>query len=264
MPTTADLDLGTYERDGFVRHPRFTDPTVGAAMQADVVSLVRAAHRDGAAPDGVLIAPESQDGFEGTEPEDLISKVFTLHERPAFAHFLHDRRIGEVLRRLVGPDVDCFLSQFIFKNPGAWGQPWHQDSFYFPFEPARPIVGLWLAVTEATLENGCLHVLPQSHREPVHEHVPDARPGANYGYVEIVDHDMSGSEPVLMAPGDLLVFDSHLMHRSTDNRSDGIRAAMVFHCCAAGTVDHGIEAGGGEPSPVHHFTPLLRNGRLLG
>jgi phytanoyl-CoA hydroxylase len=82
-------------------------------------------------------------------------------------------------------------------------------------------------------------VLPGSHREPVHEHVPDRRPGANYGYVEIVDHDMAAAEPVLMDPGDLLLFDSHLMHRSTDNRSDGIRAAMVFHYAATGTVGAG-------------------------
>jgi phytanoyl-CoA hydroxylase len=137
----------------------------------------------------------------------------------------------------VAPRLDCFLSQFIFKNPGAWGQPWHQDSYYFPFEPARPILGVWLAVTEATLENGCLHVLPGSHHEPVHEHIPDRRPGANYGYVEIVDHDMTAAQPVLMQPGDLLLFDSHLMHRSTDNVSAGIRAAMVYHYAATGTVE---------------------------
>ena len=82
-------------------------------------------------------------------------------------------------------------------------------------------------------------MLPGSNHEPVHEHVPDRRPSANYGYVEIVDHDMDAAEPVLMQPGDLLVFDSHLMHRSTDNTSDGIRAAMVFHCCVAGTRDVG-------------------------
>ncbi|HVN50443.1 MAG TPA: phytanoyl-CoA dioxygenase family protein, partial [Acidimicrobiales bacterium] len=104
--------------------------------------------------------------------------------------------------------------------------------------------GVWLAVTEATLDNGCLHVLPGSHREPVHDHVPDRRDGANYGYVEIVDHDMSGSTPVLMSPGDLLVFDSHLMHRSTDNRSTGRRAAMVFHLAAAGTLDRTVELRG--------------------
>jgi ectoine hydroxylase-related dioxygenase (phytanoyl-CoA dioxygenase family) len=149
--------------------------------------------------------------------------------------------VTDIAAQLIGPDIDVFLSQFIFKTSGAWGQPWHQDSFYFPFEPARPVVGVWLAVTEATLRNGCLHVLPGSQTEPIHRHGPDSRPGANHGYFEIDDHDMSTAQPVLMDPGDLLVFDSHLMHCSTDNESDGIRAAMVYHYAAAGTVDHSEE-----------------------
>jgi phytanoyl-CoA hydroxylase len=117
----------------------------------------------------------------------------------------------------------------------------------------------WLAVTEATLENGCLHVLPGSHAEAVHEHVPDRRPDANYGYVEIADRDTEAAVPVLMAPGDLLVFDSHLMHRSTDNLSTGIRAAMVFHFAPADTRDL-TEETLGRPSPVNDWMPLLREG----
>ncbi|MEO1056452.1 MAG: phytanoyl-CoA dioxygenase family protein [Actinomycetota bacterium] len=264
MERSATIDLTSYGDSGFAKLPAFADESIGAAMHADVVTLVRTAAETGSAPDDVLIAPESQAGFAGERPEDLISKVFTLHQRPVFAEFLRSGDVPDILEQLIGPDVDCFLSQYIFKNPGAWGQPWHQDSYYFPFAPARPIVGLWLAVTEATLDNGCLHVLAGSNHEPIHEHVPDARPGANYGYVEIVDHDMGASAPVLMSPGDLLVFDSHLMHRSTDNASDGIRAAMVFHCCAAGTEDLGHPAIGGAPSPVHRFVPLLRDGDVVG
>ena len=133
-----------------------------------------------------------------------MSKVFKLHRDGVFAEFAHSAAVVDAVADLIAPDIDVFLSQFIFKTPGAWGQPWHQDSFYFPFEPARPVVGVWLAVTEATLANGCLHVLPGSQTEPVHTHVSDRRPGANYGYFEIVDHDMTASEPVLMDPGDLL------------------------------------------------------------
>ncbi len=171
-----------------------------------------------------------------------------------------------ILTEAIGPDVDCFLSQFIFKNPGAWGQPWHQDSYYFPFEPARPVVAMWLAVTEATLDNGCLHVLPGSQTEPVHAHVADRRPGALYGYVEIVDHDMSASEPCLLEPGDLLVFDSHLMHRSTDNASNDMRAAMVWHFASAMTVDLGTDFGDGNRtrSPINAWMPLLRVRRPVG
>ena len=253
-----------YEADGFATLRGFADPAVGRAMLDDVVEIVRAQHA-GEPVEHALVLPEAQPDFADgkANPEDVVSKVFRLHRRPAFASFLRTPNLLPVITALLGPgDVDCFLSQFIFKNPGAWGQPWHQDSYYFPFDPPRRIVGLWLAVTEATLENGCLHVLPGSHLEPVHEHVPDRRPGANYGYTEIVDHDPSGQQPSLMEPGDLLVFDSHLMHRSTDNASHAIRAAMVFHVAAAGTVDRTEEVRGYH-SPVNDWVPLIRAGRFV-
>jgi ectoine hydroxylase-related dioxygenase (phytanoyl-CoA dioxygenase family) len=224
------VDRGAYEQQGFVRIPGFADRSVCDAMLERVVAIAR-----GADAPGTLVLPEANLAGRAGEPEQLVSKIFKLHRDPVFADFAGSAAVLDLVRQVVAPDVDCFLSQFIFKNPGAWGQPWHQDSYYFPFEPARPICGIWLAVTEATLENGCLHVVPGSHREAVHEHVPDARPGANHGYVEIVDHDMADAVPVLMDAGDLLVFDSHLMHRSTDNTSEGIRAAMVFHYAAHGT-----------------------------
>jgi ectoine hydroxylase-related dioxygenase (phytanoyl-CoA dioxygenase family) len=214
------------------------------------------------------------------DPEDFVSKVFILHTwDPVFAAFARAPRLLEVIGEALGPDVDCFLSQFIFKNPGAIGQPWHQDSLYFPFEPDHQ-VGVWLAVTDATATNGPLSVLPGSHREPVHEHVPDRRPDANLGYTEIVDVDFGGAQQVLMRAGDLLVFDSHLMHRSTDNVSEGRRAAMVYHYATAGTVDHTyarlreerdamgempegvkLEAARGERDSPYSWVPVLRGGQ---
>ena len=260
LPAAA---LDSYHAQGFFIVDSFAPPEVGQEMLDDVVDVVRHADATGHTPAGMFIAPETQGNLSGTRPEDTISKVFTLHDRPVFSSFLRDKRIAGVLGDHIGPDVDCFLSQFIFKNSGAWGQPWHQDSFYFPFDPPRPIVGLWLSATEATLENGCLHILPGSHTEPVHDHITDRRPNANQGYVEIVDHDMSDRQAVPMQPGDLLVFDSHLMHCSTDNVSAGIRAAMVFHCCPAGTVDLGFEQFDGFKNPMHRFDPLLRDGHLV-
>jgi phytanoyl-CoA hydroxylase len=261
VPRITDAERDSWHELGFFRRPGALDPSVGFAMLDDVVAITRAAASGGDVSPALVLA-EAQPGFRGHHPEDLVSKVFLLHRRPVFRSFLETAAVRDVVVSLLGPDVDCFLSQFIFKNPGAWGQPWHQDSYYFPFDPLRPIVGLWLAVTAATLENGCLHIVPGSNHEPVHEHVPDRRPSANYGYMEIVDHDTTAAEPVLMEPGDLLVFDSHLMHRSTDNESTGIRAAMVFHCCGAGTVDRTLELKG-YPSPVNDFVPLLRAGDVV-
>lgn len=250
----TDDERASWQRDGFFIRRGFAHEPLLRDMVARVVAICRehAAGRD-VAP--ALVLPEARGNSAAREPEDLISKVFRLHRDPVFERFARDERLLDLVAELLGGDVDCFLSQFIFKTPCAYGQPWHQDALYFPFEPDRQL-GVWLAVTEARLDNGCLHVVPGSHREPVHAHVKDARPGSNYGYLEIVDHDMSAAVPVLMRPGDLLVFHSHLMHRSTDNASDGIRAAMVYHYSPAGTVDRAPRG----PAYVNDWMPVRRGG----
>jgi ectoine hydroxylase-related dioxygenase (phytanoyl-CoA dioxygenase family) len=243
--------IEVFERDGFFILPSFAEPSVGDAMLDRVVEISRAGFHD-VFHDGKVITPEANisDAVDVDAPaEERVSKVFRLHREPLFHQFVTRPDVLTIGHDLLASHLDCFLSQFIFKNPGAWGQPWHQDEWYFPFD-RHPQVGLWLAVTEATLDNGCLWVLPGSHTEPVHDHVADRRPGANYGYVEIVDHDMAGEVPVTMQPGDLLVFHSRLMHRSTDNRSDRIRAAMVFHLAEHGTIDHT------DRSPVNDWVNL--------
>jgi phytanoyl-CoA hydroxylase len=205
-----------------------------------------------------FVLPEKKPNRLARNPEDNVGKVFRLHRDPIFKQLAEDPAVVDIVSDLIGPEIDCFVSQFIFKNHGALGQPWHQDSYYFAFS-TTPQVGVWLAVTEATLDNGCLHVMPGSHKEPVHEHVPDRRPHAQYGYTEIVDYDMSKSIPVLMQPGDVLVFHSHLMHRSTDNLSGGIRAAMVWHYAKSGTIDQTKERFGHQ-NPSHDFMKIERSG----
>jgi ectoine hydroxylase-related dioxygenase (phytanoyl-CoA dioxygenase family) len=252
-------DRTAWDDNGYFRLNGYAPVSVTEPMLARDVELCRAAASGDDVGDA-LVLPEQQGLGERPNPEDVVSKVFRLHRDPVFRPFADDPAITALAAELLGTDdVDCFLSQFIFKNPGAWGQPWHQDSYYFPFDPDDPVVGVWVAVTDATLENGCLHVLPGSHREPIHDHEPDRRPKANYGYVEIVDHDMTASTPVLMTAGDVLVFHSHLMHRSTDNESDGIRAAMVYHFGRAGTRDRTMELRG---YTVNDWLPVRRAAAL--
>ena len=270
MTGLTDEQRASWDEHGYFVVRGFADGATCTAMLDRAVELCRANAR-GENLGVSLVDPERNSWPGAREPEDFVSKVFILHtddaREPVFAPFTRDDRLGALLEGLLGPDVDCFLSQFIFKNPGARGQPWHQDSLYFPFEPDHEtsehseraiVVGVWLAVTAATPTNGPLSVMPGSHREPVHEHVPDQRPDANLGYTEIVDYEFDGAQQVLMEAGDLLVFDSHLMHCSTDNESDGVRAAMVYHFAGAGTVDHTYarlreqsDAMGEMPDSVH-------------
>jgi phytanoyl-CoA hydroxylase len=181
-----------------------------------------------------LITLETSPSPSAVHPEDRVSKVFNCHAAGETRRVAESAAIVDRVAELLGPELDCFQSQFIFKNPGVVGQPWHQDSLYFDFT-LQPQIGVWLALSRATLENGCLWVLPGSHREPIHRHVPDRRPQANHGYLEIVDHEFDGRMPVTMEPGDVLFFHSFLMHMSTDNVTDYRRSAMVYHYGRAGT-----------------------------
>jgi len=246
-----------WKRDGFFIVREFESQDRCRALHQRVVEIARLSAGGFRVPN-VLIVPEKKPNPHAQNPEDELAKIFRLHRDAAFKALVEDPRYVEIAQALLGDEIDCFVSQFIFKNQGAMGQPWHQDSHYFAFSKS-PQVGFWLAITRATLDNGCLHVMPGSHKEPVHKHVPDARTHALYGYEEIIDYDTSASVPVLLEAGDLLVFHSHLMHRSTDNTSDGIRAAMVWHYAAAGTEDLTKQKFGFQ-NPSHDFMPVARGG----
>jgi ectoine hydroxylase-related dioxygenase (phytanoyl-CoA dioxygenase family) len=254
----APADRSSFERDGCFVLPRFADPGICKEMLERVAELCTRAE-SGSDVDDALRLPEPALRDARGSAAERTSKLFKLHRHQVvFNHFCREPRLLAVIAELLGPDLDCFLSQFIFKNPGALGQPWHQDAFYFPFD-RRPQVGVWLAVTEATLENGPLWVLPGSQREPIHKVEPDRRPHAQMGYVEITDHDMTGAVPMLLAPGDVLIFHGQLMHKSTDNQSHGMRAAMVYHYGAAGTIDRTTELRNGFT--LNDWLPVLRGGQ---
>lgn len=181
-----------------------------------------------ASGDHYQIVTESSPGPCTRQPEDSVSRVFNCHAEGACLELAHDAHIVANVVRILGKRLDCFQSQCVFKNPGAIGQPWHQDAYYFDFD-LEPKVGVWIALSHADASNGCLWVLPGSHTERVHEHVPDRRPQANAGYVQIAGHEFAAAIPVPMQPGDVLFFDSHLMHKSGDNSSSARRVAMVLH-----------------------------------
>lgn len=227
-------------RNGYVVLRHAVDDATCAAINERAIAMVRdiatgegmngAFHKDGS----FTVPEENFAPDAGDSPEDRTSKLFNLHRHDPFREVAMMPPITSVVAGVLGPDIDCFNSQFIFKNPGAWGQPWHQDSLYFNFD-RYPQVGVWVATSPATEVNGCLYIAPGSHTEPLHRHVPDFRPGANLGYLEVVDYDFSGAVPVLMDPGDVLVFHSFLLHRSGDNTSSARRTALVFHYGQAGT-----------------------------
>ena len=77
-------------------------------------------------------------------------------------HLAHPT-IVDVLTKVIGPDVKCMQSMLFIKASGKPGQAWHQDEWAIPTRD-RSLTGGWIALDDATVENGCLWVIPGSHK----------------------------------------------------------------------------------------------------
>jgi hypothetical protein len=126
---------------------------------------------------------------------------------------------------LLGPNV-CFThQQFVSKGPDAGDAsdvPWHQDSGYGHLDPPSDLT-VWIALSYTDEENGCLWVLPGSHRDGLKAHDP-------VGGLRGADVQEQGLA-VPMRRGDVLLFGGLLMHRSLPNRTDTARHAMYLRYC---------------------------------
>jgi ectoine hydroxylase-related dioxygenase (phytanoyl-CoA dioxygenase family) len=143
-------------------------------------------------------------------------------------------RIVSVLTRLIGPNVKAMQSMLFTKASGKPGQAWHQDENFIPTRD-RSLTAAWIALDDATVENGCLWVLPGSHRagvlHPDREH-DDERFDCT---VEAYDFPYTDDDavPVEVTAGSVVFFNGYLLHRSLPNTSAGTRRALVSHYMSA-------------------------------
>jgi hypothetical protein len=134
------------------------------------------------------------------------------------------------------------------KAPGKPGQAWHQDESHIPTRD-RSLTAVWLALDDATLDNGCLWVIPGSHRRGVLYPTRD-RPDARFdGTPEAhgFPHEDGQAAPVELAAGAALVFNGYLLHRSLPNRSARLRRALVNHYMSAESLLPWFPPRDGEP-----------------
>jgi len=129
----------------------------------------------------------------------------------------------------LGPDTDLYFNQKVYKNPrGQTSFSWHQDDAYGPVEPS-PYLTVWIAISRATIENGCLWVLPGSHRGGLVEHWE-----GSFGLAchELDDPDQG--EPVPLEAGSVACMWSQTMHKSGPNLSSEVRKALVLQFAPPG------------------------------
>jgi len=111
-------------------------------------------------------------------------------------------------------------------KPGKGGRekPWHQDHAYFQHELSEPVIGVWIALDEATIDNGCMFILDGGHKlGPIHHW--------QRRDWQICDSEVMGKAAIAapLPPGGALFFGSLLPHGTPTNDSDRGRRAMQFH-----------------------------------
>jgi phytanoyl-CoA hydroxylase len=246
------------QRDGFLVRERLIDDAACDALVARANELVRAfepetisiftTHEQTRQSDAYFLDSGDkircffeEDAFadDGTlkQPKERsINKIgHALHDLdPVFSRFSRDPRIAELTASLGLREARLVQSMYIFKQPFIGGEVTaHQDHTFLWADP--PVTGLWFALEDATLENGCLWALPGGHRsEPVRRRFHRVPGGTAFEVLDDRPLPTAGMVPLEVPKGSCIVLHGLLPHRSSANRSARSRHAYTLHLLEAG------------------------------
>lgn len=125
--------------------------------------------------------------------------------------------IVERVAALLGPDVLLWHSRFFDKSPGEPHVPWHQDAPFWSLDPME-CISAWIAIDDSGTGNGCVEVIPGSHRNP-RPHVISEGTGRFAIQTRIGAADEDRAVPISLESGQFFLFDRWLLHRSAMNHS---------------------------------------------
>lgn len=239
-----------FERDGFLPY--------GPIISPGQLETVRA--RIDVIADGKSSVPDERIRFEqayldgklpGVERRDAVWQMMgvAIHD-DVFHDLVRHPRILDAIESLLGPDVKYFSDQVLMK-PARHGSAvnWHQDSYYWPIEPQN-LVTCWLALDDATLENGCMCFIPGTHREGVKEHT---RNDQRTSKIEGVDTSKLVAAP--LPAGGCEFHHSLTLHATSENKTPYRRRAIAMTYMSARSKD---------PKNPERRYPLLRGKEYPG
>ncbi|CAB3221583.1 unnamed protein product [Arctia plantaginis] len=179
----------------------------------------------------IRVTKEPELAKQNLKPEQCINKLTDFLYDEVLSTYGEHQALLSVVSQFIGDDITAVNSMFINKPPGASRHPGHQDLFYFPFRPAEKIIASWTAIDHVTHENGCLYVIPGSHKEKkLYEHGDKQNALKHYhGLDEDILAPLDKQVHLEMSPGDTVFFNPYLVHGSGPNRSKNYRKAISFH-----------------------------------
>ncbi len=181
--------------------------------------------------DNMRFQLDSEDGVYGHAPPETIGhkgstlayrKIMDLEQDPLFLRYMQHPLFRQITDHYIGESVSIFRAMFMNK-PAERGTelPWHQDVGWGWGVDTMPTITVWTALDPSTRENGCMQVVPGSHKHGViaERHFPSAEELARYAPEEqVVDLEA--------APGEVILLHNLLLHRSGTNPSGQSRRAF--------------------------------------
>ncbi len=240
-PTTAQLE--TFEREGFLVVPDFVptdrlDQLRARASELEASFITDPNHvtvfstGDQAHGDDTwfLESGDKVRGFFEANGGRLNKLGHAMHDLdPVFSAFCRELGFADVAQGLGIDEPKLVQSMYIFKHPGIGGEvTWHTDHTFLWTNP-RSVVGLWVAVDDATIDNGCMWAIPGGHRIPVKSQFRREGMGTTTDVFDPTPYPIGDAVPLEVAAGTLIVLDGALPHWSDVNRSPAQRQAFTLH-----------------------------------
>ena len=224
MAVISPADLAWYRQTGHLTVPGVFDPATTAALVADIEAWGESVLADLPAEQRAWYV----DG--GVKARTVLRKLDNPHHhRESFRALARSPQLVALVESLIGPGVSVYFSQIFFKPPEGGGpKPAHQDNFYFGPNDEEGVVTAWIALDDATLENGCLYFGEGSNLGPVYPHVAPADEPFN---LQLPDA-LLARQPMSPAPvrrGGVSFHHGNTFHQSGPNLSTQWRRACALH-----------------------------------
>lgn len=253
--------IAEYDQQGYLILERFVDESECDALRAraeelvqefdpaEVVSIFSTHEQNRTTDDYFLTSGDkirfffeenafNPDGTLKYEKEKSINKIgHALHDLdPVFNRFSRSQKIKDLATAIGLENSYLLQSMYIFKQPNIGGEvTCHQDSTFLYTEPID-IAGLWFALEDATIENGCLWAIPGGHRHGLKSRW--RRSQNDRMKFETYDNEpwpTEGLVPLEVPKGSLILLHGLLPHCSFENRSPRSRHAYTLHLIGANT-----------------------------
>ena len=161
---------------------------------------------------------------------------FTDHESRLNAMAHHPALLALIEPLLGGRTPHLFQDMALLKPPQGREKPWHQDKAYFDIDVDEHVVGVWIALDDASVENGCMHFVPRSHKIDVIEHQSIGNDPRVHGNELHPDEMWRVKEAVAcpLPPGGATFHGGYMLHYTPPNKSDIPRRALILGINAPG------------------------------